>query len=152
MKIIGLVLAMMLIATVSQAQCVAEITDVTQDYDRGSIVVATRYTLNDVVVQNGQTRYLETSGTNAEIIVKAKEDIAQHCENLIKRIPANRDYLNTEKLKQQKSLTTEVINSIKGDLVGVKSTKTEATDEFKGKTIKVTHDNKNTISNTISAE
>jgi len=150
MKRILLTLAIILVATVAQAQCVSEITDVTQDYDRGSIIVHTRYTLNEVVVQQGQTRYLETSGTEAEIIVKAKEDIAQHCENLIRRIPENKDYMNSEKLKRQKVLTTAVIASIKDDLVGEKATKTEVTDNFKGKNIKVTYDSKNTVTNSVS--
>ena len=40
---------------ISNAQCVAEVMDVHQDDERGSIVVETQYTLNGIVVQNGQT-------------------------------------------------------------------------------------------------
>lgn len=133
-------------------QCVAEIKDVVQDEIRGSIIVQTEYTLNGKVVQQGQTRYLETSGTNEEIIARAKEDIAIHCENLIRRIEANQTFLQAEALKIQKALTAPIITDIKDDLVGYKTTKTEAIDTFKDKEIKVTYDEKNTISDIISAD
>lgn len=150
MKRIGLiVIIMMLVALSCYAQCVAEIKDVRQDEVRGSIIVETEYTLNGKVVQLGRTRYLETSGTNSEIIAKAKEDIKIHCENLIRRIENNRLFLQAEKLKQQKALTTPIITDIKSDLIGVKETKTQAIDEFKGKTITVTYDEKNSVSDTV---
>lgn len=151
MKRLILTLAIIMIATVAQAQCVAEITDVTQDYDRGSIVVHTRYTLNGAVVQNGQTRYLETSGTETEIIAKAKEDGEVHCENLIRRIETNRQYLNAKKLERQKELTASLVTSMKSKVVGYKSKSiTEVTDTFKEKDIKVTYDSKNTVTNSVS--
>lgn len=146
MKIIGLVLALMLLCGVAQAQCVAEIKDVKQDEVRGSIIVETQYTLNGEVVQLGRTRYLETSGTNQEIIDKAKEDISIHCENLIRRIETNRTFLQVERLKIQKALTQPIIDDIKSKLVGVKDTKTQVIDEYKGKDVKVTYDSKNTVS------
>jgi len=152
MKRLILALLMCLVCVSAQAQCVAEVKDVIQDPARGSIIVQTQYTLNGEVVQQGQTRYLETSGTNEEIIAKVKEDIAQHCETLIRRIESNRTYLQSEKLKRQKELTVPVIDAIKDELIGEKATKTEVTDEFKGKTIKVTYDEKNTISDTISVK
>ena len=148
MKRLILTLAILMIATVGYAQCVAEITDVDQDMIRGSIVVGTEYTLNGKVVQEGQTRYLETSGTNAEIIAKAKEDIEIHCENLIKRIKNNADYLKTAALTQQKVLTAPIIVSIEDSLVGQKKTVNEVTQTFKGKDIKVTYDEKNTVTDT----
>ena len=92
MKII-LSILLILFAVPAYAQCVAEIKDVKQDEVRGSIIVETEYTLNGEVVQLGRTRYLETSGTEQEIIDKAKEDIAIHCENLIRRIEENRIFL-----------------------------------------------------------
>ena len=150
MKKALLIMAFLMVCGVAQAQCVAEIKDVVQDPVRGSIIVQTEYTLNGKVVQQGQTRYLETSGTNEEIIAKAKEDIAIHCENLIRRIDVNRTYLQVEKLKVQKALTQPVIDDIKADLVKYKITKNEAEDTFKGKTIKVTYDEKNTVSTTIA--
>jgi len=146
MKKALLIMAFLMVCGVAQAQCVAEIKDVVQDPDRGSIIVQTEYTLNGNVVQQGQSRYLETSGTNEEIIARAKEDVAIHCENLIRRINVNSIYLKTEKLKMQKALTQPVIDDIKADLVGHKETKTEVEDTFKGKIIKVTYDEKNTVS------
>jgi len=150
MRKLGLILALLLVCSVAKAQCVAEIKDVIQDPARGSIIVQTEYTLNGKVVQQGQTRYLETSGTNEEIIAKAKEDIEIHCKNLIRRIEANQTFRQAEGLKIQKALTTPIITDIKSSLIGQKKTVSEVEDEFKGKKIKVTHDEKNTVSN-ISA-
>lgn len=163
-------LMMMAVAGMAQAQCVATIQDVVQDEVRGSIIVKTEYTLNGKVVDVnatacvlkdgkyyngakecvGSTRYDETSGTNEEIIAKAKEDVALHCENLIRRIEANKTFRQVEALKIQKDLTTPIITDIKDDLIGYSTSKTEVIDEFKGKEIKVTADEKNTVS-TISA-
>ena len=147
MKGLILSLGLIFVCSLAQAQCVAEIKEVKQDEIRGSIIVETEYTLNGKVVQaNGRSRYLETSGTNEEIVEKAKEDIAQHCENLIRRIETNRFYINHERLNIQKSLTEPIITSIDKDLVGHKVTKTETTDTFKGKDIKVTYDSDNSVS------
>ena len=150
MKRLILLICILFFAKDVFANCVAEIKDVIQDATRGSIIVETEYALNGRVVQQGRTRYLETSGTNAEIIAKAKADIAIHCENLIRRIPINSEYLQAEKLKRQKELTAPIIISIKGSLIGYETTKTEATDTFKDKNIKVTYDSKNTISAVIA--
>jgi hypothetical protein len=178
MKKVFIFLVTFLIALPCYAQCVAEIKDVRQDEARGSIIVETEYTLNGVVVDTdtspctleangkyeiticdkngcrqkecvGRTRYIETSGTNAEIIAKAKEAIEKHCKNLIRRIEANETYRKAEMLKQQKALTAPIITDIKDDLVGEKKTVTEVTDSFKGKDIKVTYDEKNTTSDTV---
>lgn len=116
-----------------------------QDEARGSIVVETEYKNGDDVVQTGHTRYLETSGTNTEIITKAKEDVKRHCENLIRRIEANQAYLNQSKLEWQKELTQPLIDNIKGSLIGYEEVISKASDEFKGKIITVTDDLKNTI-------
>ena len=143
-------MALVFVCSFAQAQCVAEIKEVKMDEVRGSIIVETEYTLNGKVVQEkGRSRYTEDSGTNEEIIAKAKEDIAQHCENLIKRIDANRFYINHERLTAQKALTTPIIPAIDKDLIGVKVTKTEAIDTFKGKDIKVTYDSDNSTSISI---
>jgi len=140
------------------AQCVAEIKDVLIDNERGSIIVETQYTLNGDVVNPrgevcgncvGRSRYTEESGTNEEIIARAKEDIAQHCENLIRRIPANLEYLQRERVIQQKALTAPIVEVIKKDLVGQTATKTEAVDTFKNKDIKVTYDQKNTVIDSV---
>lgn len=148
MKVFGIGLALWLVCSATaQAQCVAEVKSIYQDATRGSIIVETEYTLNSVVVQLGRTRYDENSGTLSGIIQKAKDDIKEHCENLIRRIATNLDYLNSEKLKQQKALTTPLITSMQST-VGFESTSTEAMDSFKGKDIKVTYDSKNTVVNT----
>ena len=151
MKKLLLILAFILIATTANAQCVAEIRDVRQDEVRGSIIVETQYKLDGVVVQTGHTRYNETSGTNAEIIAKAKEDVEEHCGNIIRRIEANALYLKTQKLAEQKDQTTPIINSIKATLVGHEKQVDEVTDYFKGKDIKVTHDGKNTTTDSSTA-
>jgi hypothetical protein len=138
-----------LYASIVTAQCVPEVKDVLQDPARGSIIVETEYKVNGEVVQLGRTRYLETSGSEAEIIQKAKDDGQIHCVNLIKRIPNNSNYLKSEKLKRQKELTADLVTSIKSKLVGFKGESiTEATDTFKGKNIKVTHDENNSVTDT----
>lgn len=134
------------------ADVTAEIKDVIQDPVRGSIIVQTEYKIDGKVVQNGQTRYLETSGTNEEIIAKAKADVKEHCDNLVRRIEANRTYINDARLTQQKSLTTPVIEAIDGLLIGYKESSYEVTDEFKGKNIKVTTDGKNAVSAVLAVE
>ena len=123
----------------------AEIKDVKIDEVRGSIIVETEYKVNGVVVQVGNTRYTEESGTNEEIIAKAKEDVAQHCENLIRRIEANRAFREVEALKINKALTEPIVTAIKSDLVGYKTDKSEVVDVFKGKEIKVTADSQNSV-------
>jgi hypothetical protein len=123
----------------------AEIKDVKIDVVRGSIVVETEYKVNGVVVQLGQTRYDENSGTNEEIIAKAKEDVAQHCENLIRRIEANQTFRSVESLKIQKALTEPIALAIKGDLIGYKTDRAEVVDVYKGVEIKVTADSVNSV-------
>lgn len=166
MKKAFLILVMMVVGGLAQAQCVATVKDVVQDDLRGSIVVKTEYVLNGKVVDVdatvctlkdgkyfngakecvGSSRYDEGSGTNEEIIAKAKEDVAFHCENLIRRIEANQLFRQAEALKIQKALTEPIVLNIKDSLVGYSTTKSEVVDEFKGKQIKVTADEKNTVS------
>lgn len=150
-RIIGLIAVIMLVAVSAQAQCVAEVKDVIQDEVRGSIIVQTEYVLNGVVVQQGQTRYLETSGTNEEIIAKVNDDIAIHCENLVRRIPENAAYLRAQKLAEQKKLTQPVIDAIKPVLVGVKATKIEAKDIFKDKEYTVKADKTTSVKDVVVA-
>ena len=145
-----LTVALILITVPSYAQCVAEVKDVIQDEARGSIIVQTEYILNGKVVQQGQTRYTEDSGTNAEIIALVKKDIEEHCKNLIRRIEANQIYKNEQSLLIQKAKTTPIITSIKGDLIGQKKTVSEVTDTFKDKEIKVTYDSKNITTDSVS--
>jgi hypothetical protein len=122
-----------------------EIKDVKIDDIRGSIIVETEYKINGVVVQIGNTRYTEESGTNEEIIAKAKADIAEHCENLIRRIEANRVFREAEALKVNKALTEPIVTAIKSDLVGYNISKDEVVDVYKGVEIKVTADSVNSV-------
>ena len=123
----------------------AEIKDVKIDAERGSIIVETEYKIDGKVVQVGNTRYTEESGTNEEIIAKAKAVVAIHCENLIRRIEANKTFRDVESLKIQKALTEPIATAIKSDLVGYTTDKTEVIDVFKGKEIKVTVDSINSV-------
>ena len=148
-KAIALTVLLMTLAVPCFAQCVAEIKDVVQDEVRGSIIVKTQYTMNGEFVQDGQTRYLETSGTNEEIIAMVDKDIAEHCENLVRRIPENQAFLQSEKLKIQKALTQPVIDAIKPLLVGVKETKIEAKDVFKTKEITVNADKSTSVKDVV---
>jgi len=149
----------LLISTRGYSQCVGEIKDVIQDPLRGSIIVETQYKLNGVVVDIkakpdpnaiGRSRYLEDSGTNEEIIAKAKKDVTIHCKNLIKRMSGNNSYRKAQIIKRQKELTAPVIQAIRGDLIGHKSSVSEATEKFKDREIKVTHDKKNSIKSITS--
>lgn len=144
------IIILLLLTTPVYAQCVAEIKDVKQDQIFGSILVETEYKLNGQTVQIGQVRYNEGSGNNAQIIAKAKADIETHCKNLIRRIPNNLKFIQDEKLKRQKDLTTPIISNIEPSLVGHKTKSiTEYSDNYKGKTIKVTYDEKNTVTDTV---
>jgi hypothetical protein len=146
MKKIILLMVFLFISTSSYAQCVAEIKEVIQDPLRGSVVVVTEYKLNGQLVQTGETRYLESSGTENEIKLLIKADVQEHCENLIKRIPENTTYLNTQKLLQQKALTQPIVTNLNSYFVGYKITVSEVMEEFKGKDINVTYDKENSIS------
>ncbi len=150
MRKLALLVCFMLVVVPCFAQCVGEIKDVIQDEARGTVVVQTEYALNGKVVQQGEARYNEGSGTNSEIIAKAKEDVETHCENLIRRIDKNMDFRKAEMLKRQKELTTPIITSIKSSLVGQKKTVSEVTDTYKEKQIKVTYDEKNSVSNFVA--
>jgi len=170
MKKAFLILVFLAVCGVANAQCVATIKDVVQDELRGSIVVKTEYVLNGKVVDVdatvctlkdgkyfngakecvGSSRYDEGSGTNEEIIAKAKEDVASHCENLIRRIDANQTFRQVEALKIQKALTAPIITNIKNSLIGFSTSKTEVIDTFKDHEIKVTADAKNTVSTILA--
>ena len=139
----------LIIPSFSNAQCVGEILGVNLDGARGSIQVETRYTLNgNVVNKKGRVRYDERSGTNAEIILKAKEDVKNHCEVLLKRDEVNRAFILDEKLKRASDLSNAIITDITSDLVGVEITVGQASKIYKGKEIIVTHDHQNTIQDT----
>ena len=151
-----LTILLILVSSVSQAQCVAEVKDVVIDEARGSIVIKTQYKLNGVVVDVranadanaiGQTRYTEESGTIAEIVTKAKADITQHCENLIVRNAVNVNGLNDRRLEIQKALTTPMLKTLKTNAVGWTKTVTSKVVNFKGKEITVNANGNYTVNN-----
>src|SRR5262245_37555027 len=90
------VLGFLLVTTSAYAQCVATVRDVRLDEERGSIIVETEYQLDGKVVEVGHTMYLELNGTQSEIVDLVKKDIAEHCENLIIRIPSNLEFIQKE--------------------------------------------------------
>lgn len=164
MKKIILSLLMVAWCGVAQAQCVPLIknvypdpSDILKDPGNRRIIVETEYTLNGVVVQEeGRNRFLNISGDDVSIITQAKNGIDIHCKNLIKRIDKNRDFIIAERQKRIEELkvgrTSEnIILNIKNELIGYSKTITQVTESFKGKDIKVTYDEKNTVTNSIIA-
>jgi hypothetical protein len=144
---IGFVLVL-LMCSQAFAQCTWNILSVEQDLDRGSILVVTQYTLNGQVVQVGHTRYNEESGDLAGIKILIQKDIQDHCEALIQRIPANNDFIQQETLKAQKELTQPLIQALQTE-VGKSAPVKQSVIIWKGKTITVTDDSKNSVSNII---
>lgn len=146
-----LLLLILFITTPVMAQdtgCHGVVKNVFQDENFGSIVVETEYVLNGQVVQLGRSRYDENSGTIEEIKIKAMQDIEEHCQKLIMRIPENMTSIQTEKLKIAKELTASLLNPLKTDLVNQKSNIiTNANINFKNKIIGVTHDKTTSVSN-----
>lgn len=135
--LIQLFLISTLWANLSYAQCTAEVKDIELDQQRGSIVVQTEYKLNGQVVQLGETRYLDSSGTENEIIALVKKDIEEHCENIILRIDANVDKINKEILESEKASSIQIMNAIKDDLIGYTISQSEVNFQYKGKIITV---------------
>lgn len=134
----------LLMCSLAQAQCVATIKAVSQDPVRGSIKVTTEYKLNGVFVQTGNTRYLETSGTLAEIKTKVRDDIDTHCQNIIRRMAVHADWINARRLARQKELTDGLITTLQ-DRIGVSVSKTESTIDYKGKRINVKADGTHSV-------
>ena len=98
MRILGLVLVLCFIATNAFADVTAEILDVTQDTNNGSIIVRTQYKIDGVEVPSRypkldgkyywQTRYNlnQFAGmTNAEAKTFIFKDIQSFCKSLIKK-------------------------------------------------------------------
>ena len=139
---------LLLICSQAFAQCVWKIQTVEQDLDRGSILVVTQYTLNGQVVQVGHTRYDEQSGDLAGIKLLIQKDLQDHCEALIQRIPVNADFIQQETLKAQKGLTQPLIQALQTE-VGKSALVKQSVIIWKGKTITVTDDSKNSISNIV---
>jgi len=143
----GLILVL-LICGQAFAQCTWKILSVEQDSDRGSILVVTEYTLNGQAVQVGHTRYNEESGDLAVIKSLIQKDIQDHCEALIQRIPVNNDFIQQETLKAQKELTLPLVQSLQTE-VGKSASVKQSVIIWKGKTITVTDDSKNSVSNIV---
>ena len=149
MKKFVLLILFILVCSVAQAQCVAEVKDVLIDDVRGSIIVETQYKMNGTVVDArgnpdpnavGRTRYLETTGTKAEIVTKAKADIGQHCDNLIIREAVRVNDLNAQKLLIQKAQTEPMIADLKTNAVGWTKTVDTKVIQYKNKEITINAD------------
>lgn len=136
----------LLMCSAAQAQCVATIAAVSQDSRTGSIKVTTEYELNGVLVQTGNTRYLETNGTIAEIRTLITSDIDIHCKNLIKRMAVHNDWVNARKLDRQKELTDAFITALQ-NRVGVSVNILEYNIDYKGKRINVKADGTHSVTN-----
>jgi len=124
----------------------AEVKNVYQDVIRGSIIVETEYKNGDDVIQIGNTRYTEETGDEQAIIDKIKEDIKIHCDNLVKRIPANETYIREQTLARQKELTQPLITKLLVSAVGLKDSAEEVSVTYKDKVITVDVDSNNSVS------
>lgn len=163
---IGLTLVF-LICTQAFAQCTWKILAVEQDPQTGAIMVRTRYILpmkdsasavefaqkigavtdaENNVVKEGTTRYDEESGDETAIKTKIINDIDQFCQALIQRIPVNDDFIQAEILKRNKALTDQTITSLQTEELKTGEV-AESNIQWKGITIKVTDDSKNSVSN-----
>ena len=168
-------LLFLLVSSNAYAQCVGEVKAVMIDEMRGSIIVQTQYKLNGLVVDVdtsacyekdggyfltkvnpqtnqsyvkeclGQTRYTEESGTAEVIRLKVKDDIEQHCSNLIARIPANRETITAEMIKIATEKTEPIKELLEDVIIGDKYTVTKTVQTFKDKTIEVTADGQKTV-------
>lgn len=163
---IGLTLAF-LTCTQVFAQCTWNILAVEQDPQTGAIMVRTQYSVpmknatsavdfaqkigavtdaQNNVIKEGTTRYDEQSGDEATIKQKIYSDIDEYCQALIQRIPANNDFIQAEILKRNKALTDKIITDLQTEKFKTGQVP-ETNIEWKGITIKVTDDGKNSVSN-----
>lgn len=147
-------LAFCSICGIANAQCVAEVKDVIQDPQRGTIVVEVEYKLNGVVVNGGaspepgalgRTRYNETTGTIPQIVTKAKTDIEEQCDALIIRNAIKVNNLKVAKAQIQKDITSPMISTLHANAVGWTKTVTQKLIQYKGKDITVEADGSYTI-------
>lgn len=136
--------SVLIMATSAMAQCVGTIQSLEQDQN-GAIRVVTQYSMNGQPVLIGGSRYNEQSGTEAEIIQRAKDDVKSHCEALISRLEVNRATLAREELKRQKVLTKPIMDSISPQLIGQSITVNSYKWNFKGKEITVNADGTNSV-------
>lgn len=162
----GLILVLLIYGEAS-AQCTWKILAVEQDPQTGAIMVRTQYSLDmkdadkaiefaqkigavtdgsKKVIKEGTTRYDEDSGDEAAIKSKIYSDVDDYCQALIQRIPANNDFLQAEILKRNKSLTDKLITDLQTEELKTGEIK-ESNVQWKGITIKVTDDEKNSVSN-----
>jgi len=165
---ISLILVL-LICSESFAQCVWKILAVEQDPQTGAIMVRTQYKVpmkdsasavdfaqkigavtdtKNNVVKEGTTRYDEESGDETTIKLRISMDINQYCQTLIQRIPVNNYFIQTEILKRNKTLTDQIITDLQTEELKTGQVP-ESEVQWKGITIKVTDDSKNSVSNII---
>jgi hypothetical protein len=149
------------------AECTATIVSIDQDQRTGSIMVQTEYSVemsdataasafaekiggtaqqDNSVLKEGKSRFDEQSGDLDGIKKKLHDDINQYCEALIQRIPDNTDFINAEMLKENKSLTASLISDLQSE-VGKVTAVSASNIVWKGKTITVSDDSKNSVSN-----
>lgn len=165
--IISTIMFVFLFYGLARAECTATIVSIDQDERTGAIIVQTQYSVemsdaasasvfadkiggtaqqDNSVIKDGRSRYDEQSGDLAGIKTKLHDDINQYCEALIQRIPDNTDFINAEMLKKNKSLTSSLITDLQSE-VGKVTAVSESNVVWKGKTITVTDDAKNSVSN-----
>lgn len=145
------IILLLLIPTIASAQCVWTITDIRTDANDGSIVVETSYDLNNGARKEvGRTRYLETSGTLNQIKQLARADIVEYCQKLIYEIPANKEFVKAQALAIQKNLSDPVSSDLYSQFIGATGSETQVIRSFKGKDIKITYDQKNTVTDTVT--
>ena len=175
MKKIIFIIPFLLICSLAYPQSTGKIKHVLVDPLDGSILVKAEYKVNGNVVNVfneictlidgkymdsrgieclGEVRYLNISGNNTAIIVEARKNVDYHAENMLMRIIENREFINTEKLKRLNELTAirtseSIVANIKNELIGYEKIATQRIVPFKGKEIKVTYDQKNTVADAV---
>ncbi|MBL8012434.1 MAG: hypothetical protein JNN05_01165 [Candidatus Omnitrophica bacterium] len=98
------------------------------------------------VIKEGTTRYDEESGNETSIKTKISNDIDEYCQVLIQRIPENENFIHSEILKRNKALTDQTIVDLQTEELKTGEV-AESNVQWKGITIKVTDDSKNSVSN-----
>lgn len=165
--IISAIMFVFLFYGLAQAECTSTIVSVEQDQRTGAVIVNTAYAVqmsdeasaaefaekiggiagkDSVVTKEGRTRYDEESGNLNGIKQKIQDDINKYCEALIERIPANTDFITSEIFKQNKFLTNGLVTDLQSE-VGKVAAVSYISIVWKGKTITVTDDSNNSVSN-----
>lgn len=145
MKYLSL-LFLILFTPYAQAECVATFKQIVDDERTGNIIVETDYVLNGSFVKTGRVRYNDDTGNAQQIETKVSEDMQRQCEILIAGIPGNKSFLKDQRKEAQKQKLSSIKTSLETRLVGKFEIVDSLEVDFKGKKIKVTHDQNNTVS------